>query len=191
MTEKIRQEKVPGVSNPDAARSMVRKGSVTYRQAGRIAKAGNLDSIRFDAKTQVHGIAVRLERAPEVCEQTQSHVLRTRNFVVMEEKQFLYRSAYLPEVTLDRPALLVVNYRHRRFIGLNVVSIHLQVTYSVIERPRQVSDILEPVVHGGRWNVHPETLHYLYLPVERKTANYGIADMSGDESTDKDKRRQY
>lgn len=53
MAEKIRQGKVPGVSNPDAARSMVRKGSVTYRQAGRIAKAGNLDSIRFDAKTQL------------------------------------------------------------------------------------------------------------------------------------------
>lgn len=49
----IRQGKVPGVSNPDAARSMVRKGSVTYRQAGRIAKAGNLDSIRFDAKKQL------------------------------------------------------------------------------------------------------------------------------------------
>lgn len=111
MTEKIRQGKVPGVSNPDAARSMVRKGSV--------------------------------------------------------------------------------NYRHPRFIGLNVVSIHHQVTYSVIERPQQVSDILEPVAHGDRWNVHPETLHHLYLPVERKTANYGIADMSGDVSVDKDKRWQY
>lgn len=89
----------------------------------------------------------------------------------MEENQFLCHSAYLPEVTLDRPVLLLVNYRHRRFIGLNVVSIHRQVTYSVIERPQQVSDILEPVAHGGRWNVHPETLHHLYLPVERKTVN--------------------
>lgn len=93
----------------------------------------------------VHGIAVRLERAPEVCEQSQRHVLRTRAFVVMEEKQFLCHSAYLPEVALDRPVLLVVNYRHRRFIGLNVVSIYHQVPYSVIERPQLVSDILEPV----------------------------------------------
>ena len=89
----------------------------------------------------------------------------------MEGKQFLCHSAYLPEVTLDRPVLLVVNYRHRRFIGLNVVSIHLYVTYSVIERPQQVSDILEPVAHGGRRDVHPETLHHLYLPVERKAVN--------------------
>ena len=72
----------------------------------------------------VHGIVVRLERAPEVCEQPQRHVLLTRALVVMEEKQIPCHGEYLPEVALDRPVLLVVNYRHRRFIGLNVVSIH-------------------------------------------------------------------
>lgn len=63
----------------------------------------------------------------------------------MEEKQFPCHSAYLPEVALDRPVLLVVNYRHRRFIGLNVVCLHHQVTYPVVERPKQVGDILEPL----------------------------------------------
>lgn len=119
----------------------------------------------------VHGIAVRLERAPEVCEQPQRHILRTRAFVIMKEKQFPCHSAYLPEVALDRPVLLVVNYRHRRFIGLDVVRLHHQVTYPVVERPQQVGDILEPVAHCGRRNVHPETLHHLYLPVERKAVN--------------------
>lgn len=119
----------------------------------------------------VHGIAVSLECALEVCDQPQRHVLRTRALVVMEEKQFPCHGAYLPEVALDCPVLLVVNYRHRRFIGLNVVGIHHQVTYPVVERPKQVGYILEPVAHGGRRDVHPETLHHLYLPVERKAVN--------------------
>lgn len=52
MAEKIRQGKVPGVSNPSAASKIVLRGNVTYEQAKRIAKAGNIDSIKFDVKTQ-------------------------------------------------------------------------------------------------------------------------------------------
>lgn len=53
MAEKIRQGKVPGVNNPEAASDIILKGKVTYKQAGRIAKAGNLDSISFDVKAQL------------------------------------------------------------------------------------------------------------------------------------------
>ena len=52
MAEKIREGKVPGVTDPAAAKGMVVKGKVTYNQAVRIAKAGNIDSIKFDIKSQ-------------------------------------------------------------------------------------------------------------------------------------------
>lgn len=52
MEDKIRSGQVPGVSDPAAAKDMVVKGSCTYNQAVNIAKAGTLDSIKFDVKTQ-------------------------------------------------------------------------------------------------------------------------------------------
>ena len=52
MREKIAAGKVPGVTDPNAAQSIVRQGDVTYKQARNIARAGNIDSILFDAKTQ-------------------------------------------------------------------------------------------------------------------------------------------
>ncbi len=50
--EKIAQGKVPGVTDPEEAQNIVRKGSITYKQARNIAQAGNIDSILFDVKTQ-------------------------------------------------------------------------------------------------------------------------------------------
>ena len=52
MREKIIAGQVDGIINPDDASKIVRKGSVTYEQAKNIAKAGNIDSLIFDAKTQ-------------------------------------------------------------------------------------------------------------------------------------------
>lgn len=52
MADKIRNGQVPGVKDPAAARDMVVKGNCTYNEARNIAKAGNIDSIKFDAKTQ-------------------------------------------------------------------------------------------------------------------------------------------
>lgn len=40
------------LTDPHTARQTVIKGSVTYKEACNIAKAGNLDSIKFDVKTQ-------------------------------------------------------------------------------------------------------------------------------------------
>ena len=50
MREKIAAGKVPGVTNPDDATTLIKKGSVTYQQAKNIARAGNIDSLIYDAK---------------------------------------------------------------------------------------------------------------------------------------------
>jgi hypothetical protein len=52
MREKISSGKVPGISDPEQAAQLVRPGEVTYAQAKNIARAGTLDSLQFDAKTQ-------------------------------------------------------------------------------------------------------------------------------------------
>ena len=52
MRGKIASGQVPGVTDPTMAEQMVIKGHYTYNEAVRIAKAGNLDSIKFDIKTQ-------------------------------------------------------------------------------------------------------------------------------------------
>ena len=48
MAEKISAGNVPGVSDPQKAESLLKSGSVTYAQAKNIAKAGNIDSLKFD-----------------------------------------------------------------------------------------------------------------------------------------------
>ena len=52
MRKRIAQGKVPGFENPADAEILVREGTVTYKQARNIARAGNVDSLVFDAKTQ-------------------------------------------------------------------------------------------------------------------------------------------
>ena len=52
MRKRIEQGKFPEIENPKAEK-IVRKGSVTYEQAKNIARPGNIDSLVFDAKTQV------------------------------------------------------------------------------------------------------------------------------------------
>ena len=52
MRDRIAKGKVPGFNNPQDAERIVKKGTVTYRQARNIARAGNIDSLMFDTKTQ-------------------------------------------------------------------------------------------------------------------------------------------
>ena len=52
MRKRIVEGKVPGFSNPADAEKIVKQGTVTYRQARNIARAGNIDSLIFDTKTQ-------------------------------------------------------------------------------------------------------------------------------------------
>lgn len=49
MRTKIEQGKVPGVTDPDEAANLVRKGNLTYKQAVNIAKAGTVESLTYDA----------------------------------------------------------------------------------------------------------------------------------------------
>ncbi len=49
MKEKIREGKIKGVSDPEEANTLVRKGALTYKQAKNLAKAGNIDSLKYDA----------------------------------------------------------------------------------------------------------------------------------------------
>lgn len=50
MRRRIESGQVPGVTDPDEAKAIVKKGSYTYQQARNIAKAGNVDSLVYDAK---------------------------------------------------------------------------------------------------------------------------------------------
>ncbi|SES99041.1 hypothetical protein SAMN04487771_100311 [[Clostridium] aminophilum] len=49
MEEKIRQGKIPGVTDPEEAKNIVRRGHFTYEQAKNIAKAGTVESLTYDA----------------------------------------------------------------------------------------------------------------------------------------------
>ena len=51
MEEKILSGKVPGVTNPQQASTIIKKGYVTYQEASNIGRTGNIDSIKFDVKT--------------------------------------------------------------------------------------------------------------------------------------------
>jgi hypothetical protein len=51
MKKNITEGKVPGVNNPDAAYTIIRKGKLTYAQARNLAKAGTIESITYDIAT--------------------------------------------------------------------------------------------------------------------------------------------
>lgn len=49
MEEKIKNGQVPGVTDPSEAKNLVRKGHFTYEQTKNIAKAGTVESLKYDA----------------------------------------------------------------------------------------------------------------------------------------------
>lgn len=53
MEDKIRNGQVDGVTNPEEAKNIVRKGHFTYEQAKNIAKAGTVESLTYDAMNGV------------------------------------------------------------------------------------------------------------------------------------------
>lgn len=57
MRQAITDGKVPGVNDPNQATNIVVKGRYTYAQAQKIAKAGNLESIKFDIRVQASACA--------------------------------------------------------------------------------------------------------------------------------------
>lgn len=48
---KIKQGKVPGVTDPSEAKNIVRKGRLTYRQSVNLTKPGTIESLAYDAAT--------------------------------------------------------------------------------------------------------------------------------------------
>ena len=48
---KIKQGKVPGVTDPAEARNIIRKGRLTYKQAVNLSKPGTIESLKYDAAT--------------------------------------------------------------------------------------------------------------------------------------------
>ena len=50
MQKRILNGEVPGVEKPAEAKNIVRQGAVTYKEAVNIAKAGTIDSLKYDAK---------------------------------------------------------------------------------------------------------------------------------------------
>ena len=53
MRKKIKDGHVPGVTDPDDAQKLVRKGHLSYTQAQNLAKAGTVESLVYDAKTGI------------------------------------------------------------------------------------------------------------------------------------------
>lgn len=51
MKSRISSGQVPGVSDPNMAYDIIRKGKLTYHQALNLANAGTIESIKFDAAT--------------------------------------------------------------------------------------------------------------------------------------------
>ena len=72
MERRIKNGEVPGISDPNEAKNIVRKGHFTYEQAKNIAKAGTVESITFDAvngaiiATSAFGISTVLSFATSV-----------------------------------------------------------------------------------------------------------------------------
>lgn len=52
MKTRITNGQVPGVTDPNQAYSIIRKGKITYSQAVNLAKAGTIESIAFDFATE-------------------------------------------------------------------------------------------------------------------------------------------
>ncbi len=49
MKNRIRDGKVPGITDPEQASSLVRQGNITYKQAVNLTKAGTIESLTYDA----------------------------------------------------------------------------------------------------------------------------------------------
>jgi len=53
MKQRIKNGEVPGVTDPNKAYEIIRKGKLTYKQALNLAKAGTFESLTYDAVTGV------------------------------------------------------------------------------------------------------------------------------------------
>lgn len=72
MEHRINNGEIPGVADPAEAKNIIRRGHYTYTQAKNIAKAGNIDSLKFDATngfivaSSVFGISATISFASSI-----------------------------------------------------------------------------------------------------------------------------
>lgn len=80
MRNRIEKGEVPGITNPEEAEKIVRKGHFTYEQVKNIAKAGTIESITFDAvngaiiATGAFGISAAISFATSIWNEEQFDV---------------------------------------------------------------------------------------------------------------------
>lgn len=53
MKDKIKEGKISGVTDPEEANTLVKKGALSYKQAKNLAKAGTIESLKYDATNGV------------------------------------------------------------------------------------------------------------------------------------------
>lgn len=53
LENRIRKGQVPGVTDPDVAKTIIRKGKLTYKQTVNLAKAGTIESLTYDITTGI------------------------------------------------------------------------------------------------------------------------------------------
>ena len=53
MKTKIQEGKIPGVTDPEEANTLVKKGALSYEQAKNLAKSGTVESLKYDAANGV------------------------------------------------------------------------------------------------------------------------------------------
>lgn len=58
LRQRIANGQLPGVTDPDKAEDLVRRGNLTYKQAVRLTKAGTLESVGFDSVRSLQTAAV-------------------------------------------------------------------------------------------------------------------------------------
>ena len=106
MRKRIAQGKVPGFENPADAENIVQQGTVTYKQARNIARAGNVDSLVFDAKTQatstmcLRRLRLPLPRIGRVRSELESSILEQYDTYHGDHKRTSYALRLLPKVGL-------------------------------------------------------------------------------------------
>lgn len=53
LEKRILKGEIPGITNPEAAKSIIRKGKLTYKQTVNLAKAGTIESLTYDVATGI------------------------------------------------------------------------------------------------------------------------------------------
>ncbi|SCI07997.1 Uncharacterised protein [uncultured Bacteroides sp.] len=119
-------------------------------------------------KCTISGIPVRLYGTLIILEEFQSHFHTSGTVMIEEENLVVHHTPYQPKISFYCLMLLVVDYRYRRLIRLDIIGRQNQFLQPVIGGAHQVGHFMEPGFNSGWRQADTYTLEHLYLPVERK-----------------------